>query len=176
MATKGINIGPGGVFETVSVTQSDEVFWVNNDSAPHWPVPWCYGLKMDPGKTSTNFMVYPGSTSAVIPQTLQYQDALGNGSGVIYIYATFASAAVTNPVAAGSSAQVATGGMSPYDTSKSSGVPSWLTFGEQTPDSSGGIYAFVAAGTPAGSAANFTLNATDALGNNIVQQFNITTS
>jgi hypothetical protein len=167
----------------VSVTQSDEVFWVNNDTAPHWPVPWCYGLKTAPGQTSTNFMVYPGSTSAIIPQTLQYQDALGSGTGVINIYGTFAPAPVAPPTpagtytaAAGGSVQVATGGMSSYDTSQSTGLPAWLTLGELTPDSSGGVYAFVAAGTASGSVAKFNLNATDGLGNNIVQQVQVTVS
>ena len=49
--SKQITIKPGGVFE-LEIEQADDVLWVNNDTQPHWPVPWCYGLRVDPDKTS----------------------------------------------------------------------------------------------------------------------------
>ena len=101
------------------------------------------------------------------------------GGGIILkgVHHEHECAGVSSPAAAaGASVQVATGGMSSYDTSQSTGLPSWLTLGESVPDTSGGIFAFVAAGTPSGSVANFNLNATDGLGNNIVQQVQVTVS
>src|SRR5450631_2338562 len=84
-----INISPGGVFASIEVEQSDDVFWSNNDSKPHWPVPWCYGLRVDPGKPSNPFQAVQGGT---LPQKLIYQDALSNQSGVMMVYADFAPA------------------------------------------------------------------------------------
>jgi hypothetical protein len=86
--SKQITIGSGGAFEQTEVEQSDDVFWSNNDSNPHWPVPWCYGLRVDPGKTSNSFQAVPGGT---LPQKQIYQDALSNQSGVMLIYAEFAN-------------------------------------------------------------------------------------
>src|SRR5947207_1825747 len=85
---KAITIGPNGVFEKVEIEQSDDVFWVNNDSKPHWPVPWCYGLRVDPGKTSNSFQIFPGATPN-LPQPIQYQDALTGQTGIILVYNDF---------------------------------------------------------------------------------------
>jgi hypothetical protein len=125
--SKQITIGPGGVFAPIEVEQSDDVFWSNNDSKPHWPVPWCYGLRVDPGKPSNSFQAVPGGT---LPQKLVYQDALSNQSGVMWVYADFALASGPFAGTAGqnSSVQVMVGGKSKYDASASTGVPSWITF------------------------------------------------
>jgi len=169
--SKQITIGSGGVFAQVEVEQSDDVFWSNNDSKPHWPVPWCYGLRVDPGKPSNLFQAIPGGT---LPQQLVYQDALSNQSGVMMVYADFAPQGGPFASTAGqnSSIPVTSGGKSPYNTSASTGVPSWITFAEPTPDSSSGFNA-VLTNPPAGSV-TFNLNATDGLGYNIQQQITIT--
>ena len=169
--SKQITIGPGGVFSQIEVEQSDDVFWTNNDSSPHWPVPWCYGLRVDPGKPSNAFQAVPGGT---LPQKLIYQDALSSQSGVMMVYADFAM--VPGPYAAtagqNSSIPLTSGGKSSYNTSASTKVPSWITFAEPTPNSSSGFNAVVT-NPPAGSV-TFNLNATDGLGYNIQQQVTIT--
>ena len=148
--SKQITIGPGGTFSQIEVEQSDDVFWSNNDSKPHWPVPWCYGLKVDPGKPSNAFQAVPGGT---LPQKLIYQDALSNQTGVMMVYADFAPASSSGSFTAtagqNSSIAVTSGGKSTYNTSASTGVPSWITFAEPTPDSSSGFNA-VLTNPPAG--------------------------
>src|SRR5262245_35676403 len=134
--SKRITIGPNGVFEQVEVEQSDDVFWVNNDTKPHWPVPWCYGLRVDPGNTTGAFQTYPGAQPN-LPQKIVYQDALGEQTGVILVYNDFlvipgpytTSASQPQPI------PLTSGGKSPYNTSASANVPKWLTFAEAIPDS-----------------------------------------
>lgn len=169
--SKQITIGSGGVFAPIEVEQSDDVFWSNNDSKPHWPVPWCYGLRVDPGKPSNAFQAVPGGT---LPQKLVYQDALSNQTGVMWVYADFALAPGPFAGTAGknSSVQVMVGGRSKYDASASTGVPSWITWAEATPDSSSG-YNAVLTNPPPGSV-TFNLNAIDGLGHNIQQTVTIT--
>jgi hypothetical protein len=172
--SKQITIGPGGAFSQIEVEQSDDVFWSNNDSKPHWPVPWCYGLRVDPGKPSNAFQAVPGGT---LPQQLIYQDALSNQTGVMMVYADFApvapppSGSFAATAGQNSSIPVTSGGKSKYKTSASTGVPAWITFAEPTPDSSSGFNA-VLTNPPAGSV-TFNLNATDSLGYNIQQQISI---
>jgi hypothetical protein len=166
-----ITIGLGGSFAQIEVEQSDDVFWNNQDSNPHWPVPWCYGLKVAPQQSSNAFQAVPGGT---LPQKLIYQDALSAQSGVMWVYADFQMASSPYTATAGPSASIpiTTGGKSPYDTAKSTGVPSWISFAESTPDSSAGFNA-VLTNPPPGSV-TFNLNATDGLGKNIQQQVTIT--
>ncbi|MBZ5622543.1 MAG: putative Ig domain-containing protein [Acidobacteriia bacterium] len=169
--SKQITIRPGGAFDQIEVEQSDDVFWSNNDSNPHWPVPWCYGLRVDPGKPSNSFQAVPGGT---LPQKLIYQDALSNQSGVMMVYADFApqSGPFAGTAGQNSSISMTSGGKSPYNTSASAGVPSWITFAESTPGNSSGFNA-VLTNPPAGSV-TFNLNATDGLGYNIQQPITIT--
>jgi hypothetical protein len=169
---KQITIKPGGFFEQVEIEQSDEVFWVNNDTQPHWPVPWCYGLRVDPDKTSNTFQIFPGA-GPNLPQQIQYQDALSGQTGVILVYNDFQLVVppYTAPAAPTVTIPLTQGGKSPYDTSSSTEVPPWVAFAESTPDSSAGFNA-VLTNPPRGSF-TFNLNATDALGKNIRQQITI---
>jgi hypothetical protein len=169
---KQITISSDGAFEEVEIEQSDEVFWVNNDSKPHWPVPWCYGLRVDPSTTSNTFQIFPGA-SPNLPQQVRYQDALTGQTGVILVYNDFQL--VASPYTARKASIVtiplAQGGKSPYDTSSSIGVPSWVEFAESTPGSSAGFGAVLT--DPPTGRFTFDLNATDALGKNIQQQITI---
>jgi hypothetical protein len=173
---KQITISPGGAFEEVEIERSDEVFWVNNDSQPHWPVPWCYGLRVDPNKTSNKFQTFPRE-SPNLPQQIRYQDALTGQTGVILVYNDFQLAApgrppYTKPAAPTVTIPLTQGGKSPYNTSLSTDVPSWAAFAESTPGSSKGFNAVLK--DPPKGPVTFYLNATDALGKNIQEQITIT--
>ena len=177
--SKQININRNAqgrvVFDVISVEVSDDVFWQNNDTQPHWPVPWCSGLRMDPSKPSNVFQAYP-SGSPTLPQTVVYGCAMpGHGAeqGVIYVYNDFsiASSQIAGEAGQAATVAVARGGKSPYAIS-ATGLPNWVSLAETAPvDSSAGISATLT-NPPAGDFA-FTLNTTDALGKNIQQQITI---
>jgi hypothetical protein len=173
--SKQINI-TNGVFDSVEIEQSDDVFWQNNDSFAHWPVPWCSGLKTEPGQPSSAFQTFPGA-SPLLPQVLQYTCALHpKENGTIYIYNDFLLVTLPLTGTAGQTATVAlaTGGKSPYNI-KIGAAPAWLSVTETTPvDSSAGISATFT-NPPAGSY-TFNLNVTDGLGKNFQQQIGITIS
>ena len=172
--SKRITIGKNGAFETVEVELSDDVFWQNNDTQPHFPVPWCTGLRMDPSKPSSSFSTFPTS-SPNLPQKIVYGCAIpGHGSeqGVILVYNDFTLASLPLTATAGqtTTVQVTNGGKSPYSIS-APGAPPWVSFVETTPDSSSGFSA-VLTNPPVGNVA-FDLNTTDGLGKNIQQQITI---
>src|ERR1051326_2170425 len=60
-----IIIGKGGVFPTTTVFQRDLVFWLNDDTQQHYPVPGC--SKLSPN--NSNLQVAPGGTTPVIQPT-----------------------------------------------------------------------------------------------------------
>src|ERR1043166_1104883 len=75
-----ITIGKGGVFPSTSVFQRDLVFWTNDDTQQHYPVPGC--SKLPPGDAS--LQVAPGGTTPAIqptaspdlPATIEYGCAI----------------------------------------------------------------------------------------------------
>lgn len=172
--SKQINISKNGIFDTVEVELSDDVFWQNNDSKPHFPVPWSTGLRMEPSKPSSSFSTFPTS-SPNLPQKIVYGCAIPGHEaeqGVIFVYNDFTLAAMPLTATAGqtTTVQATNGGKSPYSIS-APGAPAWVAFVETTPDSSAGFSA-VLTNPPAGNVA-FDLNTTDALGKNITQQITI---
>ena len=68
-----IVINSGGVFENPTAQQSDLVFWFNDDTQPHYPVPGCTGLRVAPGATTPKYQPAPVPT---IPVTIDYTCAL----------------------------------------------------------------------------------------------------
>jgi len=60
-----IIIGKGGVFPNTTVFQADLVFWLNDDTQQHYPVPGC--SKLAPGNAS--LLVAAGGTTPAIQPT-----------------------------------------------------------------------------------------------------------
>jgi hypothetical protein len=111
-----IVIKPGGVFENPGATQSDLIFWYNTDSEPHYPVPGCSGLKVEPGKdTSANpYLASPKyvsvkvsnpPTTGYLPHTFDYICALHGETGQITIDADSGQVVTLKPPAAGAVAE-----------------------------------------------------------------------
>jgi hypothetical protein len=78
------------VFENPGATQSDLIFWYNTDDRPHYPVPGCTGLKVEPGKDTSaspylaipNYQSGPVSsppTAGYLPHTFDYTCAIHEG-------------------------------------------------------------------------------------------------
>ena len=71
-----IVISPGGQFQAASVENSDQIFWLNHDTQPHWPVPFCSGLRVEPRQTSANYQPFGANSGASFPYQLVYRCAL----------------------------------------------------------------------------------------------------
>jgi len=110
------------VFDFVSVTQNDSVFWTNNDpQEAHWPV-WKMSLNKLGPAPSPNSSFCPAYPQAV-PTTMVYGCAIhDNEQGSFDVYATFAPGS-TPAATVGTvyTANVATGGMSPYTVGQVAG-------------------------------------------------------
>ena len=164
------------VFTQVTVTQSQVVFWRNNDKEPHWPIQGPR-FQVGPGGSSDDSTVYP----APLPTTIYYGCAIQgheNERGSIIVYADFLPSQVKNNVlpagtkgAAYTVQNLATGGMSPYTFSTTSGsLPPGMSITATTNNTG-----LTIGGTPTQSGTfSFTLNATDNLQNNVQQTFTIT--
>ena len=68
-----IKIGHGGSFPDTTVIQSDMVFWYNDDTQSHYPVPRCEGLDVQPGQTTAAYQPIP---QPAFPQTVKYVCAI----------------------------------------------------------------------------------------------------
>ena len=172
------------VFTQVTVTQSQVVFWRNNDTEPHWPIQGPR-FQVGPGGSSDDSTVYP----APLPTTIYYGCAIqGHESerGSIIVYADFLPSQVKNNVlpagtkgaayapqnlAPGTPQNLVTGGMSPYTFSITGGsMPPGMSVTATTNNAG-----LTIGGTPTQSGTfSFTLNATDNLQNNVQQTFTIT--
>jgi hypothetical protein len=175
---KEIVIGSGGTFASADITQSQTVFWTNQDNVAHFPVPNCTGLlaKADAVTNDTQIVPIPA-----LPMAISYGCAIAGHegeSGTINVYADFVvpSTALTlssaTPFAA---VAVATGGKSPYAIVQDSAVP-YITALETTPaGSSAGVSLVLNAAPPAGTTAvSVQLNVTDALKTNITTTIQVT--
>ena len=165
------------IFTQVTVTQSQVVFWQNNDpDAPHWPIQGPR-FQIGPGGNSDNATVYP----APLPTTICYGCAIPgheNERGSIIVYADFLPSQVKNSIlpagtkgTAYTAQNLATGGMPPYTFSVTSGsLPPGMSI--TVPTNNTGI---TIGGTPTQSGMfSFTVNATDHLQNTVEQTFTIT--
>ena len=84
------------VFTQVTVTQSQVVFWNNNDSEAHWPIQGPR-FQIGPGGNSDDSTVYP----APLPTTIYYGCAIQgheNERGSIVVYADFLPSQVKNNI------------------------------------------------------------------------------
>ncbi|HEX6100326.1 MAG TPA: hypothetical protein VF432_28690 [Thermoanaerobaculia bacterium] len=174
---KEIAIGPGGTFASIDVVQSDNVVWKNGDRQTHWPVPNCWGLRVNPQAVSNDAQFFPPPLSAPLP--ISYGCAIeGHESerGSINVYADFTLAAQPVTVSSATpyaSVPIATGGKSPYVVVPDSSVP-YLSVSETTPvGSSTGLSVVLNAAPPSTGTINYELNVTDALGNPIHQSVQI---
>ncbi len=174
-----IAIGSGGSFATVEVTQSETVTWVNHDTQEHFPVPNCYGLRVEPQAVSN--ALQPAPTPA-LPMTVAYGCAIeGHESeqGLINVYGDFVAVTpVTLLIAVPYVAvAVATGGKSPYRIVQDPNLP-YITAAETTPaGSSAGISIIFNAAPPAGTTAvTYQLDTTDAFGTRIATPIAVTLS
>jgi hypothetical protein len=139
---KQIDINPNRVFEQVEIEQTDDVFWQNNDAQPHWPMFWAPRQSF---QVLQQFPDFP-NPQPQLPQRVQYQCAIPghqNETGIILVFDDFTLATLSLSATAGqiNSIPLTSAGKSPYDTSASTGVSSWVTFAEPTPDSSVGFNA-----------------------------------
>lgn len=178
-ASKQIDIGPGGVFATIDVTQSDTVVWKNNDGKAHWPVPNCTGLRVKPQASSNAAQFFPPALPA--PLAISYGCAIEGHEaerGTINVYGSWIVTApqpidvpADTPYA---SVALATGGKSPYVIVQDPNH-SYLTVSETTPaGASLGVSVVVNAPPPAKTTITYQLRATDALGTPIDQPVQIT--
>ena len=180
-----------GVFPPAEVTQSQLVYWKNNDPvSPHWPVfPAQPGVgprfQTGPGDTSDPVQPY-GSTTAISPgstQVVNYGCQIQNHeseAGVITVWPDFLVASIQNnniynqlPDGSVGSAyapvQLTTGGKPGYSHTLSDAV---LPAGITVTDGAAGV---TVGGTPtvAGSDFAFTVHCRDALGNKVDQTFTL---
>lgn len=172
-----IAIGSGGSFATVDVTQSDTVTWVNHDTQEHFPVPNCFGLRVEPQAVSN--ALQPAPTPA-LPMSIAYGCAIeGHESeqGMINVYKDFVAVTPVKLSTNSPTAAAATGGKSPYLIVQDAKVP-YITAVETTPaGSSAGISIILSGAPPAGTTAvSYQLNATDAFGTQIDTTIAVTLS
>jgi hypothetical protein len=140
------------------VNQNDRIVWVNNDNVAHWPVPGCFGLRMDPGQTSSAYQPFNPVTGK---QTIQYVCALHpQEQGTLTIYPDFTLGSSPFQGKVNTWIQITTGGLGPFDVSKTT----WLA-GLRVDAGPVGIR--VMSTVPFNQAIN--LNVTDSLGVNIQQ-------
>lgn len=149
----------GGQFPTVTANQNDQIVWVNSDSVVHWPVPGCFGLRMDPGQTSSAYQPFNATSSG--SQAIQYVCALHpQEQGTLTIYPDFNLGTSPFTGKVNSWIQITTGGVGSFDTSKTT----W-PIGLVVDASPAGIR--VTSNAPLNQ--NINLNVTDRLGVNIQQ-------
>ena len=192
-----IHIGRGGVFATVDVAQGDSVYWVNDDSVEHWPVPNCTGLLTQPNQSSNP--VQPATSNAPrspytnpglvttgpspLPMAIAYGCAIAgheNESGTINIYDNLAPvlAQANPPVPAPTNAgqgipvTIVTGGKSPYTIQQDPAHPQ-VTLIEQPPAGSSGGVAMVVNQPPSNTTISLQVNVTDALRKNLNQAITV---
>lgn len=68
-----IQIGSGGSFPPTTANQSDMVFWYNDDTETHFPIPLCGNLKVAPGASTPAFQPIQ---QPALPSTITYSCAL----------------------------------------------------------------------------------------------------
>lgn len=163
-----IVIGPGGTFAEIDVLQPDSVFWRNDDTQDHWPVPNCFGLLVQPGASSNALQPAPAPNA---PLAIVYGCAIEGHEherGTINIFGILA--AVTQPVklsATASTAAIATGGMSPYVLRPDPRYDQLLVLSETPP--TGVSISIVAGQTIPPGTADYALDVTDAFGATLQQ-------
>lgn len=185
------------VFDTVDVAQGDSVYWVNDDSQEHWPVPNCMGLLTKPHQSSTP--VQPATSNAPrspytnpglvttgpspLPMSIVYGCAIAGHEderGTLNIYDNLAPVlaqakppvpAPTNP-GQGLPATVVTGGKSPYTITQDPTHPQ-VTLIEQPPAGSSGGVAMVVNQAPSNTTIQLQVNVTDALGKTLDQPITV---
>ena len=184
-----IHIGKGGSFATVDVAQGDTVYWNNQDSVEHWPVPNCTGLLVSPGKTTNGVQlatsnsprspfVDPAVNGSIagpppLPMAITYGCAIsghGSESGTINIYDNL-SALPSAPTASqpGLPVQIVTGGKSPYNCVQDPAHPE-LTIQEMTPAGTSSGVAVILNETPKTTGAiTLQVDVTDGLGKHFKQ-------
>lgn len=183
----------GVEFKTVTVTQSQLVFWRNEDpQAPHWPFfpdqPGV-GPRFQIGSGNTSDNCQPDSTGKAIPQgqilPFSYKckvDKHDAESGTINVVADFLAATLTpeppvfNQLPNGTVGVpyapivLTSGGLGPYTHTLTDAVlPHGLTITDQPTGVTVG-------GTPTQSGDNFafTVNSRDTLGNTVDQTYTLT--
>jgi len=191
-----INIRRSGasvVFDSVDVAQGDTVYWSNQDSTDHWPVPNCSGLLVTPGKSSNgvqlataNFprspYVDPTVNGAIagpspLPMALTYGCAIPgheSESGTINIYDNLSALpAPPNVAQQGIPITILTGGKSPYTIVQDPAHPE-LTIMEQPPaGSSGGVAVVLNQAPKTTGTITLQVNVTDGLGKKFNQAIQI---
>jgi hypothetical protein len=112
-------------FETVSVDNTENVFFINLDSLePHWPTIASNQLGPSPSAPSSQCQPYPNLDPADCPIQVTYQCQIvghTNEQGIINIFAQLAAGTTTlSPAVSGqpiAKQQVVVGGLSPYQIS-----------------------------------------------------------
>lgn len=99
-----IVIQSGGVFENPTAQQSDLVFWFNDDTQPHYPIPGCSGLRVAPGATTPKYQPAPAPS---IPLTIDYSCALHPAEKAQLTVNPDASGAVTGSPAGTTNREIA---------------------------------------------------------------------
>ncbi len=181
-------------FNTIGVTQSEMIFWKNEDDQPHWPIfnavtpPLTLAYQVGPKSNSDNLQPSLGNIASsnpngsaipqgqVVPVTYACQLHKGE-SGTINVCADFYSQPNQLPGAnqgKAYSANLTTGGMPPYTFSVSnSNLPASLTVNNVAGQGP------VLSGTPGSSDTGsfaFDMTAEDSLGNNVTQTYLLTVS
>jgi hypothetical protein len=178
-------------FETIGVTQSQMVFWKNEDTQPHWPIftggsqpalPYQVGPKGNSDSLQPSLGNAASADPSVVPQgqsvTVTYGCKLHSGeSGTINVCADFYSQPNQLPGASQGKAYAAnltTGGMPPYTPHVSnSNLPPSLTVKNVT--GQGPVVSGIPGSGDTGSFA-FDLYCEDSLGNNVTQTYLLTVS
>jgi len=174
-------------FDTIDVAQGDTVYWVNDDTQAHWPVPNCTGLLVEPGMSSnatqpatSNAPRSPNIPSptyggpAPLPLSIAYGCAIPGHegeSGTINVYdnlAVLPSGAQPPLTGPGILVMIVTGGKSPYTIVQDPAQPSLVQQEMIPPGSSSGV-AVIQNGALAGTSVTLQVHVTDGLGKTLSQ-------
>ncbi|MCU1347511.1 MAG: hypothetical protein JWO56_541 [Acidobacteria bacterium] len=169
-----ITIRPGGVFEEVNVGQPASVIWDNRDTREHFPVPNCFGFRVNPGQSTTAMQPAPNPN---VPMPLIYGCAIPGHEaerGSLNVWPALAAVGSDITVVHGGAAvPVVTGGKSPYTIIVNNPVTG-LTFAETAPAGTNAGVSVTASATAAVGAASVPITVTDSSNQSLTATFTIT--
>jgi hypothetical protein len=192
--------GGRATFDTIDVAQGDTVYWVNDDTQTHWPVPNCSGLRVNPGQSSNSVQLatanaprsafanpaLPIAGPPPLPMPVIYGCALPGHeaeSGTINVYDNLSAFPATPPdttptpaivTQVGIPVVIVTGGKSPYTVAQDPAHPQ-LTLSEMLPEgSSNGVAVTLNQPATGTVTVDLQVNVTDGLGKKLNQQLPVT--
>ncbi len=117
--------GGKGQFAAVNAAQSDSVFWNNQDSVQHWPVPGCSNLNVEPGKSTPGFTPFPAPP--ILGKATTFVCAVHPAeTGTLTIWPDFLTAGATLSGTVNTNVALTKGGMLPVSITSAVVAPSTM--------------------------------------------------